>query len=154
MVGSLLPCLRISNILVHKYALNRQFNKNEKKKDYGAFRKKYLKSRDGQCLGQKNPVIPFLEFLILCCLCPCRRPGTKVLHPVWPALICARRNMVISAYKHWMTRLSHQCIFFFPDCSGIFQDNNTKIHRALVVKEWSGGHMSVMKHDESFSHMN
>ena len=27
--------------------------------------------------------------------------------------------------------------FFFPDCSGIFQDNNAKIHWALVVKKWS-----------------
>ena len=27
--------------------------------------------------------------------------------------------------------------FFFPDDSCIFQDNNAKIHRALVVEEWS-----------------
>ena len=27
--------------------------------------------------------------------------------------------------------------FFFPDGSGIFQDNNAKINWALVVKDWS-----------------
>ena len=47
--------------------------------------------------------------------------------------------------------------FFFPGGSGIFQDNNAKIHRALVVSMWvvSGawGHMSVREHKESFSHI-
>ena len=42
-----------------------------------------------------------------------------------------------SSWMYWMTRLSHQWIFFFPDGLGIFQDNNSKIHLALVVKEWS-----------------
>ena len=27
--------------------------------------------------------------------------------------------------------------FFFPDGSGIFQDDNAKINQALVVKKWS-----------------
>ena len=27
--------------------------------------------------------------------------------------------------------------YFFPDGLGIFQDNNAKIHQALVVKDWS-----------------
>ena len=27
--------------------------------------------------------------------------------------------------------------FFFPDDSGIFQDDNAKINQALLVKEWS-----------------
>ena len=40
--------------------------------------------------------------------------------------------------------------FFFPDGSGIFQDNNAKIHQALVVKEWSMRTMSVREHEESF----
>ena len=53
-----------------------------------------------------------------------------------------------------MTRLSHQWIFFFPDGSGIFQDDNAKIHRALVVKEWSMRTHECQGAEESFSHMN
>ena len=38
---------------------------------------------------------------------------------------------------------------------GIFQDNNAKIHQALVVKEWSiRTHECQGRHEESFSHMN
>ena len=53
---------------------------------------------------------------------------------------------------YWITSLSHQLIYFFPDGSGICQDDNTKINRALVVKEWRMS--SVREHEEAFSHIN
>ena len=46
-----------------------------------------------------------------------------------------------SKSAEFLNVLNHQVIpsmgFFFPDGSGILQDNNAKIHQALVVKEWS-----------------
>ena len=46
-----------------------------------------------------------------------------------------------TASQQFLNVLNDQIIpsidFFFPDGSGIFQDNNAEIHRALVVKEWS-----------------
>ena len=61
--------------------------------------------------------------------------------------------MIWDSISWSVTVLNDQIIpsmdFFFPNGSGIFQDNNAKIHRDLVVKE-----SSMRTHEESFSHMN
>ena len=49
----------------------------------------------------------------------------------------------LSTASQFLNILNDQVIpsmyFFFPDGSGIFQDDNAKINLALVVKEWSTG---------------
>ncbi|GBN38360.1 hypothetical protein AVEN_220971-1 [Araneus ventricosus] len=54
--------------------------------------------------------------------------------------------------QHYLNVLNDQVIpsmdFFFPDASGIFQENNAKIHRVLIIHNW------LREHEDSFSKIN
>ena len=46
-----------------------------------------------------------------------------------------------------MITLCQQWTFFPPEASGVFQDDNAKVHRANIVKSW------FSEHDTSFQHL-